>query len=282
MKEITTYSEFSSNISLKSKLRIRTRDMAVALKSIGSNINDTTDWIRIIYYHHVFDDERVDFERQLKYLKRYGDFISVDTVLEMVQGKTPIEGRYFCITFDDGLHNTYSNMMEITSRLKIPVIIYLPTDYINVDPQDLNYDLVNSRMAPGNTQLLRFLSWAQCREMLAYDITFGSHTTGHPLLSSLDQNGVRHELMESKRIIEKELGVPCIHFACPRGRIGRDFEPGITRQLAIETGYQSVVTTHRGIIRKGHDPYLLNREHLLAGWGNHQSRFFFGHDKTGK
>lgn len=282
MKEIYTYAEFSRNISLKSKLRIRARDLAVAFRSIGSSINNTTNWIRVIYYHHVFDDERKDFERQLLYLKKFGEFISMDQVLEMVTAKIPIEGRYFCITFDDGFHNTYSNMTEITSRLQIPVIIYLPTDYIDTDPRELNYELVNDRMAPGNTQLLRFLTWNQCREMLPHQISFGSHTTGHPLLSSLDRQGVKHELEESKRIIEKELGTPCIHFASPRGRIGRDFDPEITREVAIETGYLTVVTTHRGIIQKGDDPYLLNREHLLAGWGNYQSRFFFGNSMRGK
>lgn len=278
MNEIHTYSEFSRNISLKSKLRIRARDLAVAVQSIGSSINSTTNWIRMIYYHHVFDDERLDFERQLQYLKKFGEFISIDQVLDMVSGRTPIEGRYFCITFDDGFYNTYSNMMDITARLKIPVIIYLPTDYIDTDPSEIDYKLVYDRMAPGNTKLLRFLTWQQCREMLSNDITFGSHTTGHPLLSSLDRKGVKHELQESKRIIEKEVGAPCIHFACPRGRIGRDFNPEITRELAIESGYLSVVTTHRGIIQKGADPYLLNREHLLAGWRNYQSRFFFGKD----
>lgn len=279
MKEVQTYAEFSRNISQKTRLRNRVRNLGVALRSIGSSIDRTTDWIRVIYYHHVFDDQRKDFERQLLYLKRFGEFISMDQVLEMVLGKSKIQGRYFCITFDDGFHNTYTNMLEITSRLQIPVIIYLPTDYINMEPDELDYGLVNSRIAPGNSQLLRFLTWEQCREMLPHHISFGSHTTGHPLLSSLDREGVRYELKESKRIIEKEIGTPCVHFACPRGRIGRDFDPVITREMAIETGYKSVVSTHRGIVQQGDDPYLLNREHLLANWGNHQSRFFFGNKR---
>jgi peptidoglycan/xylan/chitin deacetylase (PgdA/CDA1 family) len=274
--EIKTYAEFVRNITLKNKVRIMTRDLVVAARSIGSTIASSTNWIRMIYYHHVFDDERKDFERQLLYLKNYGEFISIDRVYQMVSGKVPIEGRYFCITFDDGFHNTYSNMMEITSRLQIPVIIYLPTDYIDTNPEELDYNLIYDRMAPGNTKLLRFLTWDQCREMLKHNITFGSHTTGHPLLSTLDRSGVEHELIESKRIIEKELGISCIHFAVPRGRTGRDFDPDITRDAAIKSGYQTVVTTIRGTIQKGDDLYLLNREHLLAKWGNYQSRFFFG------
>ncbi len=232
----------------------------------------------MIVYHHVFDDERKEFEKQLTYLKQYGDFVSMDQVYDMVSGKVPIEGRYFCVTFDDGFHNTFSNMMDITLQLNIPVIIYLPTDYIGTKPDELDYGLVYDRFAPRNKKLLRFLSWDQCREMLKHNISFGSHTTGHPLLSTLSRKDVEYELLESKRIIENELGTSCVHFACPRGRTGRDFDPDITRELAIKSGYQTVVTTIRGSINKGDDPYLLNREHLQAKWGNFQVRYFFGKD----
>ena len=276
MNEINTYAEFVRNLSLKRKVRELSRDLSVAVQSLGSSMESSTDWIRMIYYHHVFDDECKDFERQLKYLKKFGEFISMDQVYQMVHNKTPIEGRYFCISFDDGFHNTYSNMMEITSSLQIPVIIYLPTDYIGAEPEELDYNIVYERFAPRNTKLLRFLDWNQCREMLKHNITFGAHTTGHPLLSTLSESEVEYELQESKRIIESELGTPCPHFAVPRGRINRDFDPDITKAAAIKSGFQTVVTTMRGPIQNGDDPYRLKREHLLAKWGNYQIRYFFG------
>ena len=276
MKEINTYAEFTRSYSIKSRVKLMARDLSVAALSLKYSIDSSTNWIRMIYYHHVFDDERLDFERQLRYLKKYGEFISMDQVYEMVSGKIPIEGRYFCVTFDDGFHNTYSNMMEITSRLQIPVIIYLPTDYIGSEPDELDYRLVYERFAPGNTLLLRFLNWDQCREMLNHQISFGAHTTGHPILSTLSRSQLEHELVESKRIIEKELEMPCPHFACPRGEIGRDFDPDITKELAIKSGYQTIVTTVSGITREGDDPYLLKRRHLLAKWGNYQIKYFFG------
>lgn len=274
MNEINTYAEFISNYSIKSKMKLMSRDFAIAAMSLGSRIESSTNWIRMIYYHHVFDDERKDFERQLRYLKKFGEFISIDQVHEMVTGKVPVEGRYFCITFDDGFHNTYSNMMEITSQLKVPVIIYLPTDFIGSDPEELHYPTIYEKFAPGNTNLLRFLSWEQCREMMNHQIIFGAHTTGHPILSTLNNSQVEYELVESKRIIEEKLGSTCLHFACPRGEPGRDFDPDITKEIAIKSGYQTVVTTNGGTIRKGDDPYFLNRRHLLAKWGNYQLKYF--------
>lgn len=276
MKEINTYAEFIRNYPLKSKIRLKARDINIGIRSLGSHIDKSSNWVRTITYHHVFDDERKDFERQLMYMKNFGEFISMDQVYAMVQGQSKIDGRYFCITFDDGFHNTYSNMLEITSRLKVPVIIYLPTDYIGSDPGELDYGVIYERFAPRNTKLLRFLNWDQCREMLDHMVTFGSHTKAHPLLSSLNESEIEFELTESKRIIEEKLGADCFHFAIPRGRTDRDFDPDITRKLAIKNGYRTVVTTIRGTIRKGDDPYLLNREHLIAGWGNYQIKFFFG------
>ena len=78
MNEINTYAEFVRNYPLKSKVRELSRDLSVAVQSLGSSMESSTNWIRMIYYHHVFDDECKDFERQLKYLKKFGEFIPVD------------------------------------------------------------------------------------------------------------------------------------------------------------------------------------------------------------
>ena len=78
------------------------RNLAIAVQSINRNINNTNKLIRMFFYHHIFDDEKLGFERQLKYIKNFGEFISIDDLASMVQGNEPIDGRYFCLSFDDG------------------------------------------------------------------------------------------------------------------------------------------------------------------------------------
>ena len=62
-----------------------------------------------------------------------------------------------------------------------------------------------------------FLTWAQVKELANAGVEIGSHTVNHPILTTLDADGVRLELAESKRRIETELGQDCYAFAYPNG-----------------------------------------------------------------
>ena len=115
MELIRTFKEFNSNESLTEKVRSTVRELAIFGLSQRSSIAASGNWIRFPYYHHVFDDERKDFERQLKYLRNFGEFISMDDVCTMMHDTAAIDGRYFCVSFDDGYRCLYNNMMPITA-----------------------------------------------------------------------------------------------------------------------------------------------------------------------
>ncbi|MDX1389136.1 MAG: polysaccharide deacetylase family protein, partial [Acidobacteriota bacterium] len=73
------------------------------------------------------------------------------------------------------------------------------------------------------------LDWDEVREMAAQGISFGSHTATHPILSRLTRDEARAEIVESKRTIEEQLGIPVRSFAYPNGK-RRDFNEE-TKQL---------------------------------------------------
>lgn len=275
MQVVTTYKEFAGAESAGSQVREFVRNMAVAALSLMKGINGS-NWIKLPYYHHVLDDERKGFERQLKYLKNYGEFISMDDVWKMVHVDKKIDGRFFCVSFDDGFYNCYTNMMPITHQLDIPVIIYLPTSYINLDI-NVAADAEKIKMFyPERPRLMPFLNWEQCREMMQSKVSFGSHTVSHANLMRLSAEGIRQELQQSKDILENNLGAVCEHFACPWGRSGVDFNPAITTDIAKQLGYKTFATTNRGTVSTGSDLYQLKRDHLLANWSNYQLKYFFG------
>ena len=276
MEIIKTFKEFNYNLPFSQLVRNLSRDAFLRFYAVKKNISNSTGWIRFPYYHHVFDDEKKGFERQLNYLKNYGDFISIDQACELISANEPLSGRYFCISFDDGYRCCYTNMMEITSRLDIPVIIYLPTDFISLNENEKEDIEILKANVPGNPKLITYLNWDQCREMLQFKISFGSHTKSHANLINLNADEIRAELSASKKTIEKELQTSCAHFACPWGRLHLDFDPSITKPIAIDLGYKSFATTNRGENFKGDDIFQIKRDHLLAGWGNYQLKYFFG------
>jgi len=276
MDVVTTFKAFQSHQGLKQKLRSVVRNSAIRILSSKKSISKTNNWVQFPYYHHVFSDEKKGFEKQLNYLNNFGDFISMDQACELIQSDDPIPGRFFCISFDDGFLNTSLNMMEITDKLSIPVIIYLATDYIGLDSQDTGDIKKIKQFHPEDPKLIPFLDWSDCLEMLKHNVTFGSHTLSHAKLSKINTSEIEIELKKSKEIIEKELGVSCNHFACPWGRTGIDFDPAITTEIAKNLGYQSFATTDRGRMKKGDDLFQLKRQHLLANWGIYQLKYFFG------
>ncbi len=275
MKEIRTYREFTAHEGMRSKLRAFARRMALRASSFGRDIGRSSGWIAFPYYHHVFDDERKGFERQLKHLRNFGEFISMDRAVEMITGGTAIAGRYFCVSFDDGFRSCHDNMLPITAAMDIPVIIYLPTDLIGLDPAKEDELKRIIQFYPERPRLIPFLNWEQCRTMMQHGISFGSHTATHANLSKITDGEVEQELAGSKQVMEERLGTVCVHFACPWGRPGLDLRVNAP-VIAAKLGYRSFATTQRGRMRAGDDPMLIRRDHLIAGWENYQLDHFFG------
>lgn len=104
---------------------------------------------------------------------------------------------------------------------------------------------------------IRMLSWAEIREMADSGlVTFGAHTVSHPILSRVSIEEAKKEILYSKLVIEKELGVPVRFLAYPNGREA-DFNESI-KEVARQIGYEFAFTTIEKIQNK-HDPYELPR-----------------------
>lgn len=90
-----------------------------------------------------------------------------------------------------------------------------------------------------------FASWDQLKEMASNNITIGSHTCSHKILSHLDENAQRDELIQSKAEIEKQIDIKVTSLAYPVG--GASSFNQISERLAQETGYNLAFSYISGI-----------------------------------
>jgi len=265
--------EWSAAMTIRMRMRDLVRGLALRALSTGRRIDATSNWIRFPYYHHVLDGERAGFERQLQFLRQAGEFISIDDAADLLQGPDPIDGRYICVGFDDGFKSCLTGALPILVEHAVPAVFYVVTSLMGrtLAPND---PITQSTFGfEGGDTNLEFLSWNDCREMIAAGMTIGSHTQTHVRLADITDAEAAKELTDSKAKIEQETEQPCHHFCAPYGLPDIDFS-GRDRELAAAAGYRSFVTGIRGATRAGDDAYKLKRDHLLANWGNHQLRYF--------
>jgi len=269
---IKSWRDFVSTWSLGFRVRTLLRDSVVSISPLGRSMGRGANGIRFPYYHHVFSDERRGFARHLDTMSNYGDFISLDGAVEMLEFGERIDGCYFCITFDDGIRCCHDGAMPILAERGIPAAFFIVTDYT------ADTDAGESRVCrPLHARVpyrYEYLTWRECRAMLDAGMTIGSHTCSHVRLIDLNEDDVRRQLRESKRMIENKLGIECRHFACPWGGPGKDFHVQRDVNIARELGYRSFLTTQRGTNPDGRSPFAICRDNMFASWENAQLRYF--------
>lgn len=274
LRPTTTYAQFTAGASWRAPLRAALRDAALRVLAFGRHVDGTSNWIRFPYYHHVFSDERAGFARQLDFLARFGDFIALDDAVALIESGDVIDGRYFCVSFDDGLKSCLNGALPILAERAIPAAFYVVTDMIG---RTLAPDEETARAVfgfKGTDSALAFLTWDDCRTMARSGMTIASHGRRHARLTELAPDAALAEMTQSKEAIEAELGAECRHFCPPYGIPERDVDLERDGALARRAGYRSMAIGWRGATRQGDDPFRLRRDHLIAGWGLHQVRYF--------
>jgi peptidoglycan/xylan/chitin deacetylase (PgdA/CDA1 family) len=99
------------------------------------------------------------------------------------------------------------------------------------------------------------LNWDEVKKMGKSDITFGSHTRTHAILTSIDNKSeIKAELEESKAEIENQTGQEVKCFSFPNGNSSNQLI-----QLVKKCGYACSFIGDTGKIDGNADPYSLKR-----------------------
>lgn len=89
-------------------------------------------------------------------------------------------------------------------------------------------------------------------------VEIGAHTISHPILTSLDDDSARAEIVNGKRQLEALVGKPVRLFAYPNGKVGQDYDARHV-EMVRQAGFFAAFTTAVGAITRDQDRFQLPR-----------------------
>lgn len=130
-------------------------------------------------------------------------------------------GKHLCIDFNEFKYSKYLNDKVSVCKAYSTISNYLKSVHENTR-QAFQSHLINLLSVDVNTINIsdEMLTWEQLKEMYSTGLLdIGAHTMNHPILSKLDVESIKNEIVDSKVLIEKRLNIPVIAFAYPNGRL---------------------------------------------------------------
>ena len=206
----------------------RHRELLEATRYAPLSLRAQSGRVMILTYHDViasrrvpgavwFDATAAEFETQIGSLLKRGVVpISLAKLHRHLTTGEAVPERSVVITFDDNYQGFYDHAYPLIQRLKIPVAMFVHTDYVGVKS--------------GRPKM----TWNTLRELGAGGlVTIGSHSKSHPAdLSQLSKAAQLEELAESKALLEAQLHHPVPFISYPNGKAD-----ATTWRIAREAGY---------------------------------------------
>jgi len=109
----------------------------------------------------------------------------------------------------------------------------------------------------------------QLRELRRYGMTIGAHTKTHPILTTLDHDAARNEIVDGRRELEEVIGERVKVFAYPNGKPKQDYDQSHVERVR-ELEFCAAVSTAWGVSDRTSDRYQLAR---FTPWDRDMRRF---------
>ena len=207
----------------------------------------------IVLCYHIVEspqDPRMEvsrdtFRQHMRYLALTGyNVIPLRDAYEYATGKrASIPPNSVVVTIDDGWRSTYTEVFPEMQKRNFPFTVFIYPQII------------------GKTALA--LTWKQVKEMADAGVDIQSHSLSHPFLTRARHQTlsdaeyeawVEKELVQSKKILEKETGRTVSFLAYPYG----DYNSALTH-IVKRAGYAGALTCEFGRVKTGSNPLRMKR-----------------------
>jgi peptidoglycan/xylan/chitin deacetylase (PgdA/CDA1 family) len=169
--------------------------------------------VPVMMYHDIlphkevfFDVTPKEFEEDLQLIQKSGlTPISMDQLITHLRTGVPLPEKPILLTFDDGYGGHYEFVYPLLKKYGYPAVFSIYTSNI------------------GQNTGRSHVTWEQLRQMAADPlIAIAAHSVTHPPdLRQLPDDKLKMEVLQSKQLLEAELGIPIRYFTYPEGKYDR-------------------------------------------------------------
>ena len=251
-KHETVSQNAQADASSPAPAAVATPEIAASPK-IKKPVVDQTAQTIIFCYHRLVDKVRYPgteitpaaFEAQMKQLKDRGiTVISMQDLLAWKRGEKNIPPRCAVVTFDDGWKSQYEVAWPIMKKFGYPFTMFIYTEGV----------------AGGSLGGGQAITWEQLGDMRDNGVDIEAHTATHQdlreghaitlvgagvkrtrtkLTGPQYEQWVRNEVVGSKELLERRLGIKVNCFAVPFGSYNEH-----VKELARNAGYDAMFTVY--------------------------------------
>lgn len=129
----------------------------------------------------------------------------------------PSAERSFAVTFDDAYRSVLRRALPVLSRLGVPGTVFVPTGWAGPEHRQAAWEDMAPWLGPEGQPEAEIMDWDELRTLRDAGWEIGSHTVTHPRLTRTTDAELERELTESRAVVERETGAPCVSIAYPFG-----------------------------------------------------------------
>ncbi len=198
----------------------------------------------VIYYHGIKEYEIPNFIKQIEYLEKYCNVISITELFNQKKYSKKIS---VAITFDDGYLSVKEIAIPLLMKYNFKAAFFIPVGNIGNHPK-WEFD------KGWNDQKELVMTGIELKELEKDGYEIYSHTMSHPHLQNLNEKDIMNELQGSKQKLKKILNHEIIAISYPYGSYDKN-----VYETVKKVGYALGFTNEPEIIDSFTDKLLIGR-----------------------
>ena len=200
-------------------------------------------------------------------------FIKVEDAVQMIMNHEQPQKPLVAFTFDDGFTECYNFFAPALEEYGVNALLFVNPNYVEGDKQYIELFNNNIVMTP-NKQPMR---WEQLKELSNRGHIIGAHTMDHYMINTDDQETLKNQICDCKRVIENNIGKTCDYFAFPYGKLTH------ANQLSIDIACQQYKYVFSQSDYKHYFSFenrVINRRHFEPFWPHKHVSYFLSCHKS--